>query len=386
MEEFSFDSLIGSIRDVDSQFVSSAAKAVNVSLTMRNWCVGAYIAEFELCGADRAVYGERLFERIAAALREAGLRRCDVRELKRYVLFYKVYPQIGDLLSGSVREQYLLICPEGEKQRHALIEGIWETPSPKFKTPAEKLVSSLSYSHICEIMQLEPPVKRLFYETECIRGCWSVRELKRQIDSMYFERSGVSKDKAALSVLANSGAEMVRPSLAIRDPYVFEFLGLKPCEVMEESAFESALLDKLEAFLLELGHGFCFEARQKRILIGDEYFFVDLVFYHRVLKCHVLVDLKRERLSYAHAGQMNMYLNWFAANVKTEGDNPPVGLVLCPGKDDGIAEYATAGLSHEVFVSKYEVVLPKVEDVEEFLAGEMQVLREMEPEYWRGRR
>ena len=343
--------------------------------------MGAYIAEFELHGAERAAYGGRLFERIAAALREAGLRRCDVRELKRFVMFYRVYPQIGDLLSGSVREQYLPICPEGEKQRHALIEGIWETPSPKFKTPPEKLVASLSYSHICEIMLLEPPVKRLFYETECIRGCWSVRELKRQIDSMYFERSGLSKDKAALAVLANSGAERMSPSLAIRDPYVLEFLGLTPREVMEESAFESALLDKLEEFLLELGHGFCFEARQKRILIGDEYFFVDLVFYHRVLKCHVLVDLKRERLSYAHAGQMNMYLNWFAANVKTEGDNPPVGLVLCPGKDDGIAEYATAGLSHEVFVSKHEVVLPKVEDVEEFLAGEMQVLREMEPKY-----
>lgn len=246
MGEFSFDSLIGSIREVDSQFVSSAAKAVNVSLTMRNWCVGAYIAEFELHGAERAAYGERLFERIAAALREAGLRRCDVRELKRFVMFYRVYPQIGDLLSGSVREQYLSICSEGEKQRHALIEGIWETSSPKFKTPPEKLVSSLSYSHICEIMQLEPPVKRLFYETECIRGCWSVRELKRQIDLMYFERSGLSKDKEALAVLANSGSERMSPSLAIRDPYVFEFLSLTPREVMEESAFESALLPKVK--------------------------------------------------------------------------------------------------------------------------------------------
>ncbi|MCL5962190.1 MAG: PDDEXK nuclease domain-containing protein [Chloroflexi bacterium] len=173
---------------------------------------------------------------------------------------------------------------------------------------------------------------------ECVKGGWSVRELKRQIGSLYFERSGLSRDKEALSQPANSDAEAQTPALAIRDPYVFEFLGLRPQEALPESALEATLLAKLESFLLELGHGFCFEARQKRILVGEEAFFVDLVFYHRVLKCHVLVELKVDAFRHEYLGQLNTYVSYYRAHEATAGDQPPVGILLCTGKNHALSD------------------------------------------------
>lgn len=386
MDSFSFDALVGSIREVDSRFVLSAVKAVNVSLTLRNWCVGAYIKEFELHGTDRAGYGDKLFERISVALSNSGMRSCDKRALFRYVQFYERYPEVAGLLPGEVRDGYLAICGDLEHERNTLIEGIVGTVSPQFKAPIDKLVSSLSFSHIYEITQIDDPLKRAFYEVECMRGVWSVRELKRQIDSMYFERSGLSKNKKKLAELADVSAEKLTPAMVIRDPYVFEFLGLKPVEVMDESCFESALLDKLEQFLLELGRGFCFEGRQRRILIGGEYYFVDLVFYHRILKCHVLVELKTERMSHEAIGQLNTYLNWFKDHEMCEGDNPPVGILLCTERNEELVRYATAGMTNELFVSKYEVVLPSTDELEKFVADEVRVLKEREAEYMRSDR
>jgi len=192
-----------------------------------------------------------------------------------------------------------------------LPERIWETLSPESTVPAQRLVVSLSFSHFIELIKIDDSVKRSFYEVECIKGSWSVRELKRQVASLYYERSGLSLDKDRLSELVQKDAENDSAALAIRDPYVFEFIGLKPKEVMRESDLEVALLDKLEDFLLELGHGFCFEARQRRILIDDEHYFVDLVFYHRILKCHVLLELKVVGFTHERLGQLNTYVNWF---------------------------------------------------------------------------
>ena len=375
MGDFSFDVLVDSIREMDSGFVSSAVKAVNVSLTLRNWCIGAYISEFELHGSNRAGYGDKLLLNLSKELKSAGLKRCNQRDLQRYILLYRCYPDIGSLLPEAVKDQYLSVCSPADGDDNHYIGGIWETVSPKFRTPPEKLITSLSYSHISEIMEIDDLLKRLFYEIECIKGCWSVRELKRQIGSLYYERSGLSENKEALSRIANEGAEISSPVMAIRDPYIFEFLGLKPAEVMDESEFESALLDKLESFLLELGRGFCFESRQKRILIGDEYFFVDLVFYHRILKCHILVELKTERMSHEAVGQLNTYLNWFKTNELCEGDNPPVGILLCTEKNDELVRYATAGMANDLFVSKYEVVLPSTNELEKFVEEEMKLLK-----------
>jgi predicted nuclease of restriction endonuclease-like (RecB) superfamily len=173
-------------------------------------------------------------------------------------------------------------------------------------------------------------------------GNWSVRELRRQIASLYYQRSGLSKDKARLSAMAHAAADRLQPAHIIRDPYVFEFLGLRSRDVMAESDLEDALLDRLQDFLLELGHGFCFEARQKRILIGDEHFFIDIVFYHRILKCHILVELKTEAFRHEHLGQLNTYVAYYKKHQMTPGDLPPIGILLCTRKNDALEQQKIA--------------------------------------------
>ena len=234
-----------------------------------------------------------------------------------------------------------------------------------------ELIQKLSFSHFAELIAISDETKRSFYEIECIRGNWSVRELKRQIGSLYYERSGLSMDKKKLASLAREGAEINSPRMAIRDPYVFEFLGLKPSEVMSESHLEDQLLDKLQDFLLELGHGFCFEARQKRILIGNVHNFVDLVFYHRILKCHVLVELKIEPFSHENIGQLNTYVSWYKKNMMMDGDNPPVGILLCTQRDRTLVEYALAGMDNGLFVSKYQLELPRKEEMQRFIEEQL---------------
>ena len=360
----SFAELIDSIHQAHSELSAQAGKAVNVCLTLRNWLIGCHIAEYELHGADRAEYGQRLIETLAGELQDV-LDRCYTgRYLRLCKQFYAMYPQIRkSLISESIP---LLI-------RKSTISKLPSTPQ-EFELPSDQrqairpeiLVSKLSFTHIIELLKCDDSAKRTFYELECIQGGWSVRELKRQIGSLYYERSGLSKNKDALGKLANQAAEQ-QTNLDIRDPYIFEFLGLKPTEVMSESHLEDQLTDKLEAFLLELGHGFCFEARQKRILIGEDHFFIDMVFYHRILKCHVLVELKLEAFSHENLGQLNTYVNWYAKNMMVAGDNPPVGILLCTDKKQALAEYALAGMDNNLFISQYKVQLPTIEAIQTFI-------------------
>jgi predicted nuclease of restriction endonuclease-like (RecB) superfamily len=251
------------------------------------------------------------------------------------------------------------------------VNGIEGTASPKFQA---RLLESLSYSHFEKLVEIDDDTKRLFYEVECLRGGWSVRELRRQIGSLYYERSGLSLDKNALAALAQKDTEPMTDRFPIRDPYVFEFLGLKPKEVMSEAHLQNQLLDRLEDFILELGHGFCFEAKGKRILIGDEHYFVDMVFYHRILKCHVLIELKIEEFSQENIGQLNTYVSWYRKNMMTEGDSEPIGILLCTGKKEALVEYALAGMDNNMFVSKYLLELPKKEDMQAFIEQQMQEL------------
>lgn len=234
-------------------------------------------------------------------------------------------------------------------------------------TDPELLLSRLSFSHFAELITIEKQQERAFYEIECVRGAWSVRELKRQIGSLYFERSAFSRDPQRLVGLLQADAAALDPKFSFRDPYIFEFLGLRPQEVMGESDLEDALLDRLQAFMLELGHGFCFEARQKRIQIGDTTCFIDLVFYHRILKCHVLIELKVADFSHEHLGQLNTYVSWYKRNMITDGDSPPIGLLLCKRKDNALVHYALADLPNTVFVSKYQVELPTVDQLRNLL-------------------
>jgi len=198
-------------------------------------------------------------------------------------------------------------------------------------------------------------------------GNWSVRELRRQVASLYYERSGLSKDKSKLSAMAHAKAEPLQPGQIIRDPYIFEFLGLRSQDTMGESDLEDALLDRLQDFLLEMGHGFCFEARQKRILIGDEHFFVDLVFYHRVLKCHILVELKTQAFSHENLGQLNTYVAYYKKHEMTAGDQPPIGILLCTRKNEALVEFALGDISNQLFVSRYAMEMPAKAAMEAFL-------------------
>lgn len=352
-----FTGLVTTIRQAHDELAEQASRAVNISLTLRNWLIGCYIAEYELRGSDRASYGDRLLSELSAELRRHKISNTGRRQLYSYLAFYRTYPQIVRTVPAQTRH---LIPRDIDSQKV-------RTVSAQLAIAPEKLLESLSYSHFELIVALEDDLKRSFYEIECMRGNWSVRELKRQIGSLYYERSGLSHNKQKLAEQANQSAESQAPSLNIRDPYVFEFLGLKPKEVMSESHLEEQLISKLETFLLELGHGFCFEARQKRTLIGNEHFFIDLVFYHRILKCHVLVELKLEPFTHENIGQLNTYVSWYRQQMMSEGDNPPIGILLCTDKNHALAEYALAGMDNSLFVSKYMLELPKKEEMQAFI-------------------
>jgi predicted nuclease of restriction endonuclease-like (RecB) superfamily len=368
-----FDSLVSSIVQIHQQTRDFAAKAVNISLTLRNWLIGCRIVEFEQLGKDRAAYGERLLPALAERLSTAGLKRVDARELRRFRLLYTVYPQIREtvtpeLLSGFGAGLLLPVLDARSLPKRETLSPespVGESLFPPLSHP--ELIHRLSFSHLCELSDLPDSTQRRFYEIECMRGNWSVRELRRQIASLYYERSGLSKDKTKLSAMAHAAADRLQPVHIIRDPYVFEFLGLRSRDVMAESNLEDALLDRLQDFLLELGHGFCFEARQKRILIGDEHFFIDLVFYHRVLKCHILVELKTDAFRHEHLGQLNTYVAYYKKHQMTPGDLPPIGILLCTRKNDSLVEFALGDLSNQVFVSRYAVELPKKEEMERFI-------------------
>ena len=364
MRMMDFKQLVATIRQTHEGLSQQVRLAVNVSLTLRNWLIGRHIAEYELNGSDRAAYGEKVLPELAAQL--GDLSNCNRRQLYRYLRFYRVYPEIVGTLSAQSPD----LLPS------SMLPVKVGTVSPQFGKPNLPLLERLSYSHIELLVDIDNESKRSFYEVECIRGNWSVRELKRQIASLYYERSALSHDKKKLAELSDQLAETNAPKLAIRDPYVFEFLGLRPKEVMSESSLEAQLIDKLEDFLLELGNGFCFEARQKRILIGGEHFFVDLVFYHRILKCHVLVELKLERFSHENIGQLNTYVSWYRQNMMSAGDNPPIGILLCTDKNNALAEYALAGMDNQLFVSKYLLELPQKEAMQAFLEKQVKEIGE----------
>jgi predicted nuclease of restriction endonuclease-like (RecB) superfamily len=228
----------------------------------------------------------------------------------------------------------------------------------------------LSWSQLVELLAIDDPWKRAFFENECIKANWSVRQLRRQIGSLLYERTGLSTNKKAVIERARRQEPQETFADLIRDPYVLEFTGLAERPEYIESDLESALLTHLQSFLLELGAGFCFEARQRRITVGRQHDYIDLVFYHRRLRCHVLIDLKIRPFKHGDAGQMNFYLNWWKAHGMEDGDNPPVGMILCSDRDQAAVEFATAGMDQKLFVSRYLVALPSAEKLRAFLEAD----------------
>ena len=241
------------------------------------------------------------------------------------------------------------------------------TLSDKFNTSVDKLISNLTFSHIVEIMTVDDSLARFFYETECIKCCWSVRELRRQIATNLYFRAGVSKKP---ELLLQRTEINTTPALTIKDPFSFEFLDLRP-EIFTETDLENALITHLQDFLLEMGKGFCFEARQKRMIIDDEYYFADLVFYNRILHCNVIIELKDDEFKHADLSQLNAYVSYYRQNEMNEGDNPPIGILLCTRKGEKMVEYALAGMDNNLFVSTYMLTLPDKETLQKFILSEL---------------
>lgn len=370
-----FDYLVTSIEQTHSHFQQQAAKAVNVSLTLRNWLIGYYIVEFEQKGEDRASYGTELLNKLALKIKIKGLVSA---ELSRCRQFYFCYPQIlgsatqefKSYIPAQIIGSLTQISPEIEELPNRR-SSTTESKNGPFQLNGSILVSKLSYTHFVELIKIQDNLKRIFYEIESIKATWSVRELKRQINSLYYERSGMSIKPQMLSDITQNRAEIAKPSDIVKSVYAFEFLGLKAKDAVEESDLETALLDHLQDFMMEMGHGFCLEARQKKILIGEEYFFIDLVFYHRILKCHVLVELKVEDFNHHNIGQLNTYVNYYKANVMQGDDNPTVGILLVTQKNTALVEFATTGMDNKLFVSKYLLELPKKEILEAFITNEL---------------
>ncbi len=354
-----------------------AVKTINQATTLRNWIIGCYIVEYEQNGSDRAKYGDNLLKSLEKRIGQKGLN-VTLFQLSR--LFYRDYPHIGTLVSANhatalhklpLSEIYATVSHKlPEIDSFAVNKKNAGKLSEQFNTPPENLVSALSFSHIRELLTIEDPLVRFFYETECIRGTWSVRELRRQIVSNLHIRIGLSEDKMKAMMLADSKAERHTPLLQIHDPYTFEFLGLQAKDVVTESDIEEALLGHLQEFLLELGKGFCFEARQKRIIIDGEYYFADLVFYNRLLHCNVIVELKNDEFRHEHIGQLNAYVSYYAENEMQPGDNPPVGILLCTHKGKKMVEYALGSMDNHLFVSTYQLQLPNRQQLEQFLMDE----------------
>ena len=372
----SFDELTKIIRDTHDAAQTTAVKAINRMQTMRNWLYGYYIIEFEQHGKDRAEYGTQLLKRLEERVNRKGLTETLFKNSRK---FYRLYPQMVENIIGVISptvSDKLLETKDASGLCDAQMtenEHVEKSPtvSDGFRTTGQMIISRLSFSHIVEIMTVDDPLARYFYEQECIKCTWSVRELRRQISTNLYVRTGISSNpEKMLSLPSLQGHD--NNELQIRQPFTFEFLGLKANEVVDEKDIENALIDHLQDFLLELGKGFCFESRQKRIIIDDEYYYPDLVFYNRILHCGVIIELKDEEFSHQNLGQLNAYVSHYKEHEMQPGDNPPIGILLCTRKGKKMVEYALAGMDNQLFVSTYMLQLPDKKTLEEFLLKQLE--------------
>ena len=400
IENINFEGLVSQIERTNDALQNNARLVINRHVTAKAWLTGYYIVEYEQNGSDRAKYGDRIIPELS---RRLGKHNFSTTNLKIFRQFYLTYPsllsEIGKFLLtyASIGQSLtdLLQLPKNkliEKSQSQTDQSLLNGQSliAQFPTTAnsssvpfngvnpEMLFNRLSFTHFAAILPCKDPLQRAFYEIMAILGTWSVRELQRQIDSNYYIRSGWSKKPEKLAELVDGKAEKASLMLDIKSPFTFEFLGLSAKDVVEESDLETALLDHLQDFILELGMGFCFEERQKKLLIDDRYFKADLVFYHRILKRHVIIELKANRLDYADTAQLKMYLAYFRKNIMQPDDNTPIGILMCSEVGQEMAEYTLLDLDEDVFVSRYELSIPSKERMTEFLRKENEGLTRKE--------
>jgi predicted nuclease of restriction endonuclease-like (RecB) superfamily len=388
-----FPDLIAQISKIDEIARLAAGRTLQQILSLRNWLIGASIVEFEQAGEDRAQYGQRLMHTLSQALGEAGCQGLSASNLKNFRQLALAYPGLDAINLGH----RLSLTIEGDR-----VAGIRQTsgefasdpencqtsadsvcsPFPSLARRAAeqdlpwrdapwlvRLFTTLTFSHLLELSRIDDLTRRAFYELHCLKERWSVRELQRQRDSLLYERIGLSDKRDEVLKLARNGALAESPAAQLRDPYVFEFLGIERRGVMAESDLEGALVDHLQQFLFELGRDFCFVARQFRISSGNRHHYIDLLLFHRRLRCLVAIDLKMGAFQPEHAGQLRFYVNHLAEHVAYPEENPPVGRLLCAERDAEVVRFATAG-DGDVFVTRYQLELPTEDQLRVWLHEE----------------
>jgi predicted nuclease of restriction endonuclease-like (RecB) superfamily len=354
--------LIEQVRRLVQSARSAAAASVNSLQVRTNFEIGRLIVRHEQQGAERAAYGKQLLKELGVRLTLEFGRGYSERNLEYMRKFYLTWkermPRISQKASAKLPTAMIGRTASGQSL------AISQKPSGKSAVPPAPF--TLSWSHYVLLLTIKNPDERSFYEVEATQSGWSVPELKRQLNSGLYERLALSRNKKQVRLLAEKGHTVTQPSDMLKDPYILEFLGLEEKAAYTESDLESAIIGKLQRFLLELGKGFLFEARQKRFTFDEDHYFVDLVFYNRLLRCYVLVDLKLDRLTHQDLGQMQMYVNYFDRFVKTPDENPTVGILLCKRKKTAIIEL-TLPKNANIFASQYQLYLPSKEDLKQRL-------------------
>lgn len=348
-----FSLLLQTLDSTHRMLQHQAARSVDTALVVRNWLFGWYIVEFEQGAASRSVlYGKQLIQRLSSALEQRGIKGTSATSLKQCRTFYLAYAEIGQTLPDQSLDSLTVV----------------QKKSSLAPTAIQRLTSvfKLGWSHYVQLLALKSIDERRFYEIEAHASSWSGRELKRQVAASLYERLALSRDKEQIKALAQNGQIIARPSDVLKSPYVLEFLDLPEQHSYSEHELESAIISRLETFLLELGKGFLFEARQKRFSFDDDHFYVDLVFYNRLLKCYVLIDLKRGRLTHQDLGQMQMYVNYFDRYVKRDDENATIGIILCKQKADALVEI-TLPKDANIHASEYQLYLPSKQELQQRL-------------------
>ncbi|HXP59134.1 MAG TPA: PDDEXK nuclease domain-containing protein [Dongiaceae bacterium] len=353
-----FNELVELMERTDAALRRDAVRSIDRALVARNWLLGRHIIEYEQSGLDRAQYGERLLPELAQRLGSSGRKGFSETNLRLFRQFYRSQPEIHQTVSDESSRP--IPGPTGGD-----LQALAHRPEAIPQTRSDELAAhfSLPWSHYAFLIQITSSTERRFYEIEAAKANWSLRELKRQFSSGLYERLAMSRDKTAVQELGHKGHFLAKPADAVKDPYVLEFLGLQEHPAYSESDLEQAIIDKLEHFLLELGKGFLFHSRQFRLTFDEKHFRVDLVFYNRLLRCFVLLDLKIGDLTHQDLGQMQMYVNYFDRQVKCADENPTIGIMLCKTKNDALVEMTLPESISTIFASRYQLYLPSKEQL-----------------------
>lgn len=328
---------------------SNVVRTINHTMVMTYFEIGRMIVEEEQNGKDRADYGKSLLRELSQVLTTEFGKGFSVTNIQQMRSFYLAYQ----------KQQTLSVKSENEKSSTVLRN------SSKGQTLSTKF--NLSWSHYLKLMRIDDENERKFYEIEALKNNWSVRELERQYDSALYTRLVLSRDKDKVKELSEKGLIIQKPKDMVKDPYILEFIGLPEHSSYSENQLEQQIINKLEHFLLELGNGFTFVARQKRISFDDKHFWIDLVFYNRILKCFVLIDLKIGELKHQDIGQMQMYVNYYDREVRLDDENKTIGIVLCQNKSEAVVEYTLPENNEHIFASRYKTILPSKEELKSLI-------------------